>query len=88
MNTKAIANRPTKSKKRDHDTTNELAAEIILADITKHTDFQVRWAKAFTRRRAAESSAVDGNDRGGTEVDRTERDRQYSGQLPLYFHHV
>ena len=51
------ADRPTKSKKRDHDVTNELAAGIILADIAKHSDFQVRWAKAFRQRKAEELDA-------------------------------
>ena len=52
------ANQPTKRKKRDYDATNDLAARVILADTRKHTGFQVRWARAFIRRLAAESAAA------------------------------
>ena len=48
---------PSKSKRAKYDEQNSIAAEIILADTTKHTDFQVRWAKAFMRRRAEENGA-------------------------------
>ena len=63
-----FANQPSKRKKRDYDATNDLAARVILADTRKRTAFQVRWARAFTRRLAAESaatlSATEGTTRG------------------------
>ena len=48
------ADRPTKRKKRDFDEQNAIAASVILADTTKHSAFQVRWAHAFSRRRNEE----------------------------------
>ena len=53
-----FANQPSKRKKRDYDATNDLAARVILADTRKHTGFQIRWARAFMRRLAAESTAA------------------------------
>ena len=48
--------RPSKTAKYDHD--NSVAAAVILENTSKHSDFQVRWAKAFTRRRRDEERAV------------------------------
>ncbi len=53
-----LANQPSMRKKRDYDATNDLAARVILADTQKHTQFQVCWARAFQRRKAAESTAA------------------------------
>ena len=50
------ADRPTKTAKYDRD--NGIAAGIILSAPEQHTRFQVRWAKAFERRRAAENTAA------------------------------
>ena len=65
--------RPSKRKKRDFDGDNSYAANLILESPEQHPAFMVAWAQRFTRRLTAE----------GSEVDRTQRNQQPSGQLPL-----
>ena len=52
------ADRPSKSKTRAYDEQNAIAAGIILSSPERHTAFQIQWAEAFTKRKAAESTAA------------------------------
>ena len=52
------ANQPSKSKAARYDRDNATVANIILADTTKHSNFQVSWAQAFQRRRRAGRSLM------------------------------
>ena len=53
------ADRPSKRKKRDLDEQNAIAADIILAAPERQSQFQVDWARRFTRRQASESSGLE-----------------------------
>ena len=77
------ANQPSVRKKRDFDEQNAIAATVILESPNQHSAFQVDWAKAFTRRRAAESTPVDTNAPDSAKVDRIAKRQQSSGQICL-----